>query len=235
MDYHNKIKTFCQEKGAALFGAADISGIKPDFALSPNETKGLDKAISIGVALSGKVLEGIVDHPTKLYYHHYRQVNAFLDQLALQVVNILQQDGFCGLAIPASQIVDWEKQTAHLSHKKIAELAGLGWLGRNNLIVNPEFGSRFRLVTILTDAPLEVYLQPKKSLIIEESVLQTCGVCRTCIFVCPAGAIKENPKDFDHIACYEKLREFRKLGYTDQFICGICVKVCNRKNAKYRQ
>ena len=57
--------------------------------------------------------------------------------------------------MPASQIVDWEKQTAHLSHKKIGELAGIGFIGRNNLLVNPEIGSRFRLATILTNMPLE--------------------------------------------------------------------------------
>lgn len=218
-DYYKKLKAFCQSRGAALFGVADISGIKKDFDLSAAEIKGLDKAISVGFALSKKVLDGIKNHPTKLYYHHYRQVNAFLDQLSLQLVNLLQQDGFSALAIPASQIVDWKKQTAHLSHKRIAQLAGIGWLGRNNLVVNHEFGSQFRLTTILTDAALEC----------DRFLKSDCGKCKLCISVCPAGSIKEKQSEFDHLACYEKLREFRTLGYTGQFICGICVKVCRGK------
>ena len=221
---NKKLKEFCRGRGASLFGVADISGIKKDFNLDGDEIKGLDKAICIGFALSKKVLDGIKEHPTKLYFHHYRQVNAFLDQLALEVVNILQQDGYSGLAIPASQIVDWEKQTAHLSHKKIAQIAGLGWLGRNNLLVNKELGAKFRLVTILTAAPLAATKRRGTA-----RRAPTCGTCRACIVVCPAHAIKEEPGDFNHIACYEKLREFRKLGYTDQFICGICVKVCKGK------
>lgn len=218
-EYHKKLKAFCSQAGAELFGVADVRGIKNEFNLSNGEVEGLDKAISIGFALSRRVLEGIVDHPTKLYYHHYRQANIFLDQIALRLVNILQQDGFSALAIPASQIVDWQRQTAHLSHKKIAQLAGLGWLGRNNLIVNPRFGAHFRLVTVLTNAPLKC----------NTPIRHNCGDCKLCISVCPAGAIKENQSDFDHIACYEKLREFRKLGYTGQFICGICVKACKGK------
>jgi len=218
-DYNKKIKKFCQERGVVLFGVTDISAIKDEFKLDKNEIKGLDRAISFGFALSGKVLDGVTEHPTKLYYHHYKQANAFLDQLALQIVNLLGQDGFNALAIPASQIVDWQKQTAHLSHKKIGQMAGLGWIGRSNLLVSPKFGAQFRLTTILTDAPLK-YDKPLKN---------DCGKCRACVVVCPAKAIKEKPQDFDHIACYEKLREFRKLGYTDQFICGICVKVCKGK------
>ncbi|MCK7514948.1 MAG: hypothetical protein MZV70_70385 [Desulfobacterales bacterium] len=43
---------------------------------------------------------------------------------------------------------------------------------------------------------------------------------------CPAGAINEAPEDFEHKACYETLKEFRRKGYTSQFICGICVRDC---------
>ena len=221
-NYYKKIKTFCQEKGAGLFGVADISDIKDSFNLAEDEIGGMDKAVSVGFILSKKVLDGIKEHPAKLYYHHYRQVNSFLDQLALGIVNLLRQDGFNGLAIPASQIVDWEKQTAHLSHKRIAEFAGLGWIGRNNLLVNPKFGSQFRLVTVLTNAPILTF----KARSSKAYLALACGDCRVCMTVCPAGAIKENPADFDHKACYEKLREFRKSGYVDQYICGLCVRVC---------
>jgi len=220
MDEKEKLKKFCFEQGASLFGVADISGIKKDFRLDPAETENLDKAICIGFAMSKKVLSGVKGKPTNLYYHHYKHVNIFLDLLALQVVNILQKDGFYGLAIPATQIIDWKKQLAHLSHRQIGQLAGLGWVGRNNLLVNKDLGSNFRLVTILTDAPLEITPQP---------ALNSCDSCRACVSACPAGAIKEKPEDFNHIACSEKISEFRRLGYTEQYICGICVKVCNGK------
>jgi epoxyqueuosine reductase QueG len=171
------------------------------------------------VGLSRGVLEEIENSPTKLYFHHYRTVNAFLDQLAFKVSNYIQKKGYLALPIPASQILDWQNQKAHLSHKKLGVLAGLGWIGRNNLLVHRNLGSQFRMVSILTNMPLEID-KPQK---------ENCGDCRLCITVCPSGAIKDNPEEFDHIKCFEKLKEFQKQRLVDQYICGICVKVCKEK------
>ena len=41
---------------------------------------------------------------------------------------------------------------------------------------------------------------------------------------------KENPEDFDHQACFEKLKEFQKKRLVDQYICGVCVNVCKEDN-----
>jgi len=212
------LKKFCQDLGIDLFGVADIAKIKKDFMLSQGLLKKFDQAISLGVRLSKSVLEEIENAPTRLYFHHYRTVNAFLDQIALKVSNYIQKEGYFSLPIPASQIVDWQNQKAHLSHKQIGYLAGLGWMGRNNLLVNKELGSQFRLVSILTDMPLKV----------DRSTKEDCGKCMVCVRICPVQAIKESPLDFDHLKCFEKLKDFQKQRLVDQYICGICVKVCER-------
>jgi len=161
------------------------------------------------------VIEDIEDKPTPLYFHHYRQLNFFLDRAAYLVAMFIQDRGFRVLPIPASQTIDWKNQKGHLSHKRIGELAGLGWIGRNNLLVHPEWGARFRLVTVLTNMPLEA----------DRPLEEDCGDCRKCLPVCPVHAIKRK-EDFDHWACYEKLNEFHKLPLIGQHICGICVKAC---------
>jgi len=211
-----RLKKFCQGLGINLFGVADISQIKKDFLISEKILERFDKAISLGVRLSEGILEEIQDKPTRLYFHHYRTMNSFLDQIALRLTNLIQDNGFQALPIPASQIIDWEEQKGHLSHKRIGYLAGLGWIGRNNLLVNKELGSQFRLVTILTDMPLNI----------DKPTDEDCGNCLFCIDVCPARAIKETPQDFDHLKCFEKLKEFQRQKIVDQYICGICVKVC---------
>ncbi len=210
------LKRFCQEQGADLFGVADISKIKKDFALSQNLSGKFDKAICLGIRLSESILEEILNAPTRLYFHHYRIANALLDQVALKVCNYIQKIGYSALPIPASQILDWRNLKAHLSHKKLGVLAGLGWIGRNNLLVNKVLGSQFRLVSILTNMPLKPD-NPQK---------EDCGDCRICINVCPSEAIKENPADFDHLRCFEKLKEFQKQRLVDQYICGVCVNAC---------
>jgi len=218
-NFYQTLERAAKNFGADLFGVADIKDIKHEFKFLPHLLKPLDYAVSLGVRLSAKILAEIEGHPTKLYYHHYRVINHFLDQIAFRATQFIQRKSYEALPIPASQIVDWEKQLGHLSHKKVAYLSGLGWIGRNNLVVNPEFGSQIRLVTVLTDMPLKADKPLKKD----------CGTCRECIVVCPVGAIKEKQEDFDHLACFEKLKEFRKAGYAEQFICGICIKVCRGK------
>ncbi len=217
LDNYNKLKKFCIDWGADLFGVADVAGEWKNFALKQEALRGINSAVSLGARLSSAVLSEIGDHPTKLYFHHYRAVNAFLDQLALRVSNFIQSLGARALPIPASQILDWQAQTAHLSHKRIAVLAGLGWIGRNNLLVNKKLGSRLRLITILTDLPLKV----------DKAVKDGCGNCYSCLSVCPAKSIKEKQEDFDHLGCFACLKEFQKKRIVEQFICGVCVNACS--------
>jgi epoxyqueuosine reductase QueG len=214
--HKEKIISFLQDWQIDLFGIADIGEIKKDFHLADPIKNIFPLAIVLGRRVLSSVLEEIIDQPTQLYFHHYRQLNNELDRLALRLALFLEKEGFQALPIPASQIIDWKNQRAHLSHKKVGYLAGLGWIGRNNLLVNPVLGSRFRLVTVLTDIPLEP----------DSPITGDCGSCLRCLNVCPAQAIHENPADFDHLACFRKLDEFRRRGLVSQHICGICVKAC---------
>jgi epoxyqueuosine reductase len=214
---YEKLKEFALDQGISLFGVADIRGIRDEFNLNEDLKSRFDRAISLGKRLLDGVLLDIKDSPTPLYFHHYRQINFFLDRAAFLISVHIQQQGFQAVPIPASQTLDWKRQRGHLSHKKIGSLAGLGWVGRNNLLVNPEFGARFRLVTVLTDMPLEPD-RPKEF---------GCGECRECIEPCPAHAIKEKREDFDHWTCFEKLKEFRNKGLVGHYICGVCVKACS--------
>ncbi|MCU0665650.1 MAG: hypothetical protein MUF05_00930 [Candidatus Omnitrophica bacterium] len=217
------LKKFSLDSGADVFGVCDIGHLKEELILSNKIKEKLKFAISLGVCLSSAVLEDIEDAPTRLYFHHYRSVNMFLDQLSLRVARHIQKKGFRALSIPASQIVDWQKQSAHLSHKKIAALAGIGWIGRNNLLVNKKYGSQMRLITILTDMPLKA----------DKPSGESCGKCFSCLKICPAQAIKEKKEDFDHMKCFEKLKQFQKQRLVDQYICGVCVKSCaGEKEAK---
>jgi len=212
-----KVKALCDQRGASLFGVADLHQLERDQVLLPSRLiDQLPFGLSIAFHLSDAVLEEIENQPTPLYFHHYQRANILLDTIGLEVTSAIQKLRYQALPIPASQIVDWKRQKGHLSHKQVARLAGLGWMGRNNLLVNQEFGSRIRLVTILTNLPLE-----KNS-----PSSMNCGSCRACLSVCPAGAIAERQEDFDHLRCHEQLKTFSKTLHFSHHICGICVKAC---------
>jgi epoxyqueuosine reductase QueG len=218
---YERLKEFALSSGATFFGTGYIEDLRSYFDnLSLDETDGLSWGISIGIRLSNPVLKGIIDHPTRLYLHHYKNINYLLDQISIKLSLYIQEEGYQALPIPASQIVDWEKQVAHLSHKMIALRAGIGWLGKNNLIVHPEYGAKIRLSTILTDLPLRE----------SEDIEEGCGNCRKCVDICPAGALKNSYKDYNMLACLNKLKHFSKTYNIGQYICGLCVKVCNGFN-----
>ena len=217
------IKTLCRQWGGALFGVADLQLLSKDqILLPPSLIDQLSFGISVGFHLSDIILEGIENQPTPLYFHHYQRSNILLDTIGLLVAAAIQDLGYQAMPIPASQLVDWKTQKGHLSHKHVARAAGLGWIGRNNLLVSKEFGSRIRLATILTDLPLEAHSPSKEE----------CGACHDCLPTCPAGAIKEKPEDFDHLRCYEQLRAFAKTLHFSHNICGVCVKACRGRRTQ---
>ena len=114
-------------------------------------------------------------------------------------------------------MTDWNKQTGVLSHREFARLAGHGWYGKNNLLVNPDYGSQVRYATVLTDFPLKT----------DSPVNGSCGNCTLCIDACPANAISEN--SFNLELCSLKLKEFMKTRGIGQMICGVCIKACKGK------
>ncbi|MBU2063384.1 MAG: hypothetical protein KKF93_03225 [Candidatus Omnitrophica bacterium] len=219
---YEQLKSKALNEGAGLFGVADLknynTGLSDEIAALAENLK---YGVSVGVELCAAVLDTVKEKPTLIYSWHYRQINTLLDKIALNLARFIQEKNYRALPIAASQVTDWHKQTAHVSHKHIANLAGLGWLGRNNLLVTKKFGSALRLVSVLTDMPLAT----------DSPCPDNCRNCRLCLSACPAGAIGENVKDFKHQACFEKLKEFSKIPGIKYYICGVCVRACGQEKA----
>ncbi|HDQ99917.1 MAG TPA: epoxyqueuosine reductase [candidate division WOR-3 bacterium] len=211
------VAALAAEHRVAAWGATTLDRLRTDDFLLPTDTLSrLTHAVSLALPLLPAVLATLTDRPNRLYEHHYRQTNFALDRLGLALGRAIQDSGYAALPIPASQIVDWENQRGHLSHKRVAVAAGVGWLGRNNLLVTPAHGAQIRLITVLTDLPLPTSAPTRRD----------CGDCRACLEACPGHAIGETPMDFDHLACFARLKEFQRRRDVGQYICGLCVRAC---------
>jgi epoxyqueuosine reductase len=220
-EHYQLLKSFVSDRGADLFGVAETARIKDhiDTELKDEASK-LPFAISIGVRLMRSVLNTIVDRPNQIYKTHYRQVNSLLDYITGLTAGFIQRRGYNAIAIAASFVIDWKKQNSHISHRHVAVEAGLGFLGRNNLLIHPDYGAGVRLATILTDMPLKT----------DSPVSDNCGDCLACIAACPAEAISENNFDFDK--CYEQVKKFARENNYNLHICGLCVKACTNARSK---
>jgi len=178
----------------------------------------LPRAVVMVYPLVRGVLDTLRGAPNHLYFHHYRQVNNLLDREALAMAAQLEAQGYRALPIAASQTLDADDLTAHISHRHMAFVAGLGHRGKNNLLVTPQFGAAVRLVTVLTDAPLDVGTPAPSD--------SGCGACTACRKACPASAIGNTPDDFNLDACIRQVSQFRKLPRIGQRICGLCQQAC---------
>ncbi len=217
---YEKLKAIAGAGGACLFGVADVSSIKDTFLIEPKSVlDGLDRGISIGVRLAGKVIETVIDEPTKIYAFHYKRVNSLLDETALKISDFIQNSEYSALPVPASLVEDWSLQRGTLSHKSVGRLAGHGFIGRSGLLINPKFGAAVRYATILTDMPL----------VTDRPVEIDCGACVACVAVCPVKAIKKDTKDLDLKSCRDLLKTFANKAGIGHSICGICVKACKGK------
>ncbi len=210
----NDIEAIATEMGATVFGVALLDNLET--IPCQIDLTGYRCALSYGYKLSDTVVEDIVDHPTRTYQYHYRQVNLLLDQIGLRLTACITRFGGQAFPVPSSQIIDWDNLLGHLSHKAIARLAGLGWIGRNNLLVHPQYGSRLRLASVLTNLELPP----------DSPIEGDCGTCYRCLEFCPGGAIGRNLEDFDLSKCIETMDRIRKVENIGSRICGICVKAC---------
>ncbi len=198
--------------GADVVGFADLEGhLGADIAY-------LHRAVSIGVCknLNEKTIQ-------------------LLNTLQKKTVRFLKKAGFRYFCIPpdSDRIKGTFKSKLYplFTHKLAATSAGIGWIGRNGLLISPEHGPRLSFATVLTDAPLDAGVPIESCL---------CGDCRMCVDYCPSGAItgKKWSRERPFIE-FVRLHDCRSHKRTTRAVsgkpnCGLCINICpyGRKDQK---
>lgn len=114
--------------------------------------------------------------------------------------------------------------TVPLLERELAAIAGIGWIGKNTLVLNERLGSYFFLGAVVTTLDLEP----------DEPAIDRCGTCTACLDACPTEAFTA-PYQMDASRCISYLTiEHRgdiSKGFQDMmgdwiFGCDVCQEVC---------
>lgn len=217
----NELKTRIVNWGATLVGFGDVRvGLAPELNHMPN---------AIAIAVRHPMCRGTYKcGPKTAYSNQYEEVDAVLEAVQKKTATLLKTQGWRTLAIPPDSAKDDASFISRLyslfPHKTAATCAGLGWIGKNGLLVNHLYGARLSWATVLTDAPVDVCQTPHTE--------SRCGNCSRCINACPVSAIRdikwkrgEKAERFiDVEACTEYLTYNVKV--FQKYICGLCVIAC---------
>lgn len=217
MKLSEELRNILRDKGAELIGYGTLEAETcPDYPTG----------VSVALPVPLHILNGIEDGPTKAYYDMYYEWNERLNQIVRAGEQFLIHNGYHAYAMTTDAVSIDEEWRSRLPHKTVATRSGLGWIGKNGLLVTSEFGPAVRISSILTNAPLECAQPVNQSL---------CGSCSICRKNCPAQAIKgvlwdtTVPREqiVDVKACKKKQVELMKARTgIETDLCGKCFVVC---------
>lgn len=162
--------------------------------LTERENRGFPSAILFGVKCSPEYLKRVSDNPNyvpeMIERNYFNDDEHYTHEMEMYRISDLLADFIGKNGYKTYSLSDDNQRTtnnfvgnkSNLPLKTLANLAGLGWIGKNNLLVNKEYGCCQHWGAVLTDMPLQTVLY-------EPSAIQ-CGNCRTCLDICQPNALQ---------------------------------------------
>ena len=205
------IKSLAKELGADLVG---ISEVKNEYFFKGREPEH-KYAISMAMEMD---YDRIQASPGPESATEVIRVYCLLGEITLKLASEIRKLGYPALAHhPRAS----RRLPARILHIPTAIEAGLGELGRNGLLITPEFGPRVRLGTVTTDLPF-VPDAP-----ISFGAAEFCKKCTICVKECEGDAI---PEKRDLVLGVRKyvVNPYKCGPYFGEYDgCSVCMKVCH--------
>jgi epoxyqueuosine reductase QueG len=147
----------------------------------------------------------------------YIETNQLISDLNQQIIRFLEKEGYQGTLIPATHNFDEETLMSQWSHRHVAEIAGLGTFGLNNMLITAA-GCCGRIGSLVST----IKLQPSEKINENYCLYKHNGSCGICVNNCKFDALSYD--GFNRKGCYEIClindAYHSDLGVTD--VCGKC-------------
>ncbi len=214
MTLHDRLEALLGAYPEVLHGYADI-------AYSPYGRE-YPTALVLAVPYGRQLTPA--DYTEEAFEEGIRLARVRLEELAARLEELLRQEGTAYFVPPVAQR-DETELLAPFSFKYAATRAGLGWIGRNDVVITPRYGPRVRLGAILLDARLP-WGQPTEKSRCPEG-------CSRCVEACPCKALrgvtwdaeKQRAELIDYHRCNRMRSAFiPRLGRKSA--CGLCLAAC---------
>lgn len=143
MNPTKEFREYMISQGAALVGIGDLTTVpSSDYPVG----------IAVAIPLPKHVIKDLQLAPTREYYKLYTTLNDKLNAIVTAGEKYLTGRGYQAYAQTTDRITVDSDNRSPLPHKTVATRAGLGWIGKNCLLVTPQYGSAVRISSLLTDA-----------------------------------------------------------------------------------
>jgi len=191
------------DAGIVEVGRPDLDGHRGDILRIFPSTKAL---ISLVCRLNPENIRSLSRAASDL---DFKRAMDDVDQVGRKAVWGLRRQGVRSLTPSSGFPMDldlWPGKMWPVSHKPVAEAAGMGLMGKHRLLIHPRFGSFITLGTILIDRPVSQYDKPL--------AFNPCINCGMCSAVCPVGALG-NDGAFHFVNCITHNYRDRLGGFSD--------------------
>ncbi len=153
----NQIEDIMFSFGCDIVGIANVERFKgASEGRRPTDILPTARSVIVGAV---HILDSVCDDLPETRYEYTNQfyvLNGTLGSVSTKVARLLEDKGYRAIPIPAAYPRINKDLMGVFSHRHAAVLAGLGEIGLSNLLITPQFGARVRLVSIITEVPLEL-------------------------------------------------------------------------------
>ncbi len=213
-EFFAEIEAYAKELGASSVGYTQV----PARWVFQNKAIAFDHAIILSMEMDKA---GIDTAPSIACEKTVIEIYRDLGRVTIKISELLRKRGY----------------GAHAGHPlmgmalypPLAQMAGLGWMGLNGLIITPEHGPRVRLAAVFTSIENLPFSNRNE----HAWVAEYCAKCKVCIKKCPPMALYNAPIDHGNgqITYVDNDRCFPY--FSDYYGCSVCISVCPFNKVPY--